>query len=286
MDKIGCVVVTYNPGENFKKVLEEVEKQVYSVVVVDNGSIIDVNQYVIKKNNISIIKLGENKGIAYALNRGIEELIEQGVNWILTLDHDSIVTKNMLKIMINQYVELDRNIQDKIAMIVPNHVEENSKLHMKNMGKKYEFVLTEITSGALVKTEIYEKERKYEEKLFIDLVDHEFCLYLNQYGFKILKVNNAILRHNLGESKNYNILGKTITPTNHSPIRRYYMSRNRRYVWAKYKNEFGEWVKLDKRRAISENIKIVLFEKNKIEKIKMVLKGKRDYKKGDLNNVL
>ncbi|MGL5414438.1 MAG: glycosyltransferase family 2 protein [Clostridium sp.] len=284
MSRIGCVIVTYNPGVNFKNVLEEVEKQVEYIIIVDNGSKNDMSKY--RKEKIEVMELGENKGIAYALNRGIEKLIALRVDWILTLDHDSIVTENMLEEMLSEYKKLNKSTQDRIAMIVPKHVEENSMLNDNNETNEYEFVLTEITSGALVKREIYEKERLYEEKLFIDLVDHEFCLYLNRKNFKILRVNKAILKHNLGESKTYKILGKSITPTNHSPIRRYYMSRNRRYVWEKYKDEFNEWIKIDKKRAISENIKIILFEKNKIEKLRMTLKGKEDYKKGVLRDDL
>ena len=91
-------------------------------------------------------------------------------------------------------------------------------------------------------------------------------------------VNNAILIHNLGESIKKSVLGLKITPTNHSPLRRYYMSRNRRYIWDKYKEDFPEWILIDKRRFITENLKIILFENNKIEKFKYIKKGINDYK--------
>ena len=119
---------------------------------------------------------------------------------------------------------------------------------------------------------------KFYEKLFIDLVDHDFCLNLNKKGYKILQVNSSVLVHNLGESEKKKVLGVTMIPTNHSALRRYYMSRNRHYIWDKYKEDFPKWVLTDKRRFITENLKIILFEDNKIEKFKYIKMGIRDYK--------
>ena len=84
--------------------------------------------------------------------------------------------------------------------------------------------------------------------------------------------------HNLGESVKIKVLGVTMIPTNHSALRRYYMSRNRHYIWDKYKEDFPKWVLTDKRRFITENLKIILFEDNKIEKFKYIKMGIRDYK--------
>ena len=169
-------------------------------------------------------------------------------------------------------------------MLVPVHVEEkeyenNNIINNEEVASKlYTEVLTEITSGALTKASIYKSVGLYDEKLFIDLVDHDYCLSLNKKGFKVIQVNSAILIHNLGESVKKSILGLKMIPTNHSPLRRYYMSRNRHYIWNKYKKDFPGWVLTDKRRFITENLKIVLFEDNKIEKFKYIREGIRDYK--------
>ena len=46
---------------------------------------------------IKYIKLHENKGIAYALNKGAKEAIAQGFDWLLTLDQDSQITKEIIE---------------------------------------------------------------------------------------------------------------------------------------------------------------------------------------------
>ena len=282
MNSVLAVIVTYNVDEKFKVRIERLKDKVEEIVVVDNGSNETTIEMLKTLQGLNVIYLKENMGIAYALNRGIEYGISKGYKWILTLDHDSIVTQNMISKMLQCYNDLDETLKSKTAMLVPVHIEEkestNEQQYEMNIEKGYNEVLTEITSGALTKTDVYKSMGLYDEKLFIDLVDHDYCLSLNKKGFKVIQVNSAILIHNLGESVKKSILGLKMIPTNHSPLRRYYMSRNRHYIWDKYKQDFPGWVLTDKRRFITENLKIVLFEDNKIEKFKYIREGIRDYK--------
>ena len=284
MNSVAAVIITYNVENDFKKRINKLKGKVDEIIVVDNGSK-DKTISMLKEleRETTIIYLEENKGIAYALNKGINYSIKKGYNWILTLDHDSIITDDMIKNMLNCYESFDEDFKEKVAMLVPIHVEEkeyksNASSITQVSSVSYMEVLTEITSGALTKAEIYKNIGMYDERLFIDLVDHDYCLYLNKKGFKIIQVKSAILIHNLGESVKKSLLGLKMTPTNHSPLRRYYMSRNRHYIWDKYKNDFPKWVLKDKRRFITENLKIILFEDSKIEKFKYIKNGIKDYK--------
>lgn len=285
MNSVAAVIITYNVENNFRNRINKLKGKVHEIIVVDNGSKIEtINMLKELENDITIIYLEKNKGIAYALNKGINYSIEKGYDWILTLDHDSIVTDDMIENMLKCYGNFDKELREKVAMLVPTHVEEkeyeNSNIisNEEKFSKPYIEVLTEITSGALTKADIYKNIGLYDEKLFIDLVDHDYCLSLNRKGFKVIQVSSAVLIHNLGESVKKNVLGLKMTPTNHSPLRRYYMSRNRHYIWDKYKDDFPKWVLTDKRRFITENLKIILFEDKKIEKFKYIKKGIEDYK--------
>ncbi len=285
MNSVSAVIITYNVENDFKNRINKLKGKVNEIIVVDNGSKAEtISMLKELEKEITIIYLEKNKGIAYALNTGIKYSIEKGYDWILTLDHDSIVTDNMINNMLKCYEGFEGELKEKVAMLVPVHVEEkeHENNHVINneevSSKSYTEVLTEITSGALTKASIYKSVGLYDEKLFIDLVDHDYCLSLNKKGFKVIQVNSAILIHNLGESVKKSILGLKMIPTNHSPLRRYYMSRNRHYIWNKYKKDFPGWVLTDKRRFITENLKIVLFEDNKIEKFKYIREGIRDYK--------
>lgn len=285
MNSVAAVIITYNVENDFENRVNKLKEKVDEIIVVDNGSNPEtISMLKELEKEITIIYLEENKGIAYALNRGIKYSIEKRYDWILTLDHDSIVTNDMIRNMLKCYESFDKELKEKVAMLVPMHVEEkeyqNSNVisNEEEFSKPYREVLTEITSGALTKADIYKNVGLYDEKLFIDLVDHDYCLSLNKKGLKVIQVNSAVLIHNLGESVKKNVLGLKIIPTNHSPLRRYYMSRNRHYIWDKYKEDFPAWVLTDKRRFITENLKIILFEDRKIEKFKYIKKGIKDYK--------
>ena len=293
MNSVAAVIITYNVENDFKERINKLKGKVDEIIVVDNGSKAEtINMLKELEKEVTVIYLEDNKGIASALNKGIKYSIEKGYNWILTLDHDSIITDNMIKNMLTCYEGLNNELKEKVAMLVPVHVEEKEYQNGSNINEEkdsnsYIEVLTEITSGALTKAEIYKNVGMYDEKLFIDLVDHDYCLSLNKKGFKIIQVNNATLIHNLGESVKKSVLGLKMIPTNHSPLRRYYMSRNRHYIWDKYKEDFPSWVLTDKRRFITENLKIVLFEDNKIEKFKYIKRGIKDYRSnifGKFNN--
>ena len=280
MNSVAAIIITYNVENDFRLRINKLKGKVDEIIVVDNGSTNEtINMLKALEDEITVIYLNENKGIASALNKGIDYSIKKGYQWVLTLDHDSIVTENMINNMLNCYKGLNSNLKEEVAMLVPIHVEEKEYNNSSNINEginlnSYNEVLTEITSGALTKAKVYKDVAMYDEKLFIDLVDHDFCLNLNKKGYKILQVNSAVLVHNLGESEKK----KVLIPTNHSALRRYYMSRNRHYIWDKYKEDFPKWVLTDKRRFITENLKIILFEDNKIEKFKYIKMGIRDYK--------
>ena len=265
MNSVAAIIITYNVENDFRLRINKLKGKVDEIIVVDNGSTNEtINMLKALEDEITVIYLNENKGIASALN-------------------DSIVTEDMINNMLNCYKGLNSNLKEEVAMLVPIHVEEKEYNNSSNINEginlnSYNEVLTEITSGALTKAKVYKDVAMYDEKLFIDLVDHDFCLNLNKKGYKILQVNSAVLVHNLGESEKKKVLGVTMIPTNHSALRRYYMSRNRHYIWDKYKEDFPKWVLTDKRRFITENLKIILFEDNKIEKFKYIKMGIRDYK--------
>ena len=282
--KLICAIfVTYNCDEEFYNCFKRIYRKVDKVVIVDNGSnaeTLNTLNDIRLNNDIELILNEENLGIATALNRGVKYAIDNNYEWVITLDHDSKVTENMIDKMFEQYNEINEEVRKKIVSIVPNYIEESlaDQYNEKSIENDYEFVETGITSGNIVKVSIFKEIGLFEEKLFIDCVDNEFCCRIIKNGYKILQVNNAILLHNLGEVKVFRFFGKEIRCSNHSYIRRYYITRNRLFVWNRYKNITPNFIKFDKISSIKELVKIILFEKDKLLKLRMILKGYHDYK--------
>ena len=286
MSKVAAIIVSYNPDKNLLDSVNLLISQVEKIIIVDNGSIEEKRKDIssikdIDNERIEIIFNEENLGIATALNIGVREALKQGFNWILTMDQDSKASKDMVEKMFEVYNNIDEKERESILSIFPNFVDERiQSIEENSVMNTYEYVDADITSGNLVNAEVFDKVGFFDDSLFIDLVDTDFCMRLNEKNIKMIKVRDAILYHSLGESQSVkSILGKFNT-SNHSALRRYYMTRNRFYIWERYKDLNSFTLNRDKKLFKKEFIKIILGEKDKVNKIKMVFKGYKDYKKG------
>lgn len=286
MEKIAAIVVTYNPDEGLNKSTKSLIKQVDSIIMVDNGSNDEGKEIINKIKNkygekIEVIFNEENLGIATALNKGVKYALNNDYKWILTMDQDSCAEENMVKIMLETYYVIDENERKDILSLFPTFIDRGiESLDKNNENVKYEYVDAEITSGNLLKAEIFEKAGFFDDSLFIDMVDTDYCMRLNELGIKMIRISGAILNHSIGNSKQVKKLFGTFNTSNHSATRRYYMTRNRFYTWNKYKNLNSFTLNRDKKLFKKEFVKIILGEDDKLNKVKMVLKGYKDYKNG------
>lgn len=286
MCKVVAIIISYNPDNNLLDSVNLLKNQVEKIIIVDNGSkkekVKNINLIRdIDKEKIEVIFNEENLGIATALNIGVKEGLKQGYNWILTMDQDSKCSDNMVKKMFEVYNGIDEKERRDILSIFPNFVDERIQSIEENSDMSpYEYVDADITSGNLLKAEVFDKVGLFDDSLFIDLVDTDFCMKLNEKNIKMIKVRDAILYHSLGESQSVKSVFGKFNTSNHSALRRYYMTRNRFYTWEKYKDLNSFTLNRDKKLFKKEFVKIILGEKDKMNKIKMVFKGYKDYKKG------
>ena len=283
MCKVAAIIVSYNPDSNLFDSINLLLNQVEKVIIVDNGSKEKYVKYIksINEDKIEIILNKENLGIATALNIGVRKALENGYEWILTMDQDSKASPDMVKKMFNVYNSINREERKDILSIFPNFVDERIQSIEENSNmNSYEYVDADITSGNLLRKEVFEKVGFFDDSLFIDLVDTDFCMRLNEKGIKMIKIRDAVLYHSLGESKTIKGILGSFNTSNHSALRRYYMTRNRFYILEKYKGLNSFTLNRDKKLFKKEFVKIILGEKDKVNKIKMVLRGYKDYKKG------
>ena len=286
MCKVAAIIISYNPDNNLLDSINLLVNQVEKIIIVDNGSEPEKKRNInlimdIDKKKIEVIFNEENLGIATALNIGVREALNQGYNWILTMDQDSKASSNMVEKMLEVYNKIDERERKEILSIFPNFVDERIQSIEENSNMdSYEYVDADITSGNLLRAEVFDKVGFFDDSLFIDLVDTDFCMRLNEKNIKMIKVRDAILYHSLGESQSVKSIFGKFNTSNHSALRRYYMTRNRFYIWEKYKDLNSFTLNRDKKLFKKEFIKIILGEKDKVNKIKMVFKGYKDYKKG------
>jgi rhamnosyltransferase len=114
----------------------------------------------------------------------------------------------------------------------------------------------------------------FDESLFIDAVDTEYCLRARQSGMMILQ-SHAVLSHSLGRTTYHRLFGLRFGTTNHSPGRHYYITRNRLRLLARYAGDWP-WVWREVRGMLFDDAKIILVEPNKWSKFRAMAAGAAD----------
>ena len=280
--EICAVVVTYFPTAGCADNLAALAPQVGKVLVVDNGSdtaTLESVEVAARRLGSTVVRLGSNQGVAAALNVGLELAREQGFRWLGTFDQDSQCTPGMIEEMarvLGSYREPDR-----VAIISPSYVDRTLGFTVRQgrseaSGEGWQILRTTMTSGNLVNVEIATAVGGFDASLFIDYVDHEFCLRLRSHGYRVVQATRATLLHSLGAMERRRFLFRLVAPTHHSAVRRYYQSRNRYLLWRQYWRHEVKWVAQDIRRFVFEAMYMVLYEKQSRAKLSMVLRGLRD----------
>lgn len=223
-------IVTYNPDiERLSGNINAIVTQVSRLFIIDNGSknCDEVRELVADIDSVQLTCNAENLGIAKALNQIAALAMEYSAEWVLLLDQDSIVPPDL----IHKYGSLTSN--DRVAIICPEVVDYNSSNNRikSASSNEYDEVGMCITSGSYININIYKLLGGFDDNLFIDSVDTEYCIKVCLNGFRILKHNQVVLDHQLGKAQKHGL----ISTTNHNAMRRYYIARNSIYIARKYK---------------------------------------------------
>ncbi|MFA6598895.1 MAG: glycosyltransferase family 2 protein [Ignavibacteriaceae bacterium] len=265
--------ILYNPNEEVITNILTYLDQIELLYIVDNSETIGLIPNKLKDySKIKFVDNFGNIGIAAALNKAANQAIEDNYDILLTMDQDSRVSENLVEEMIKQF---ERN--DKIGILSPFVIHKNNPLRPPT--QELESITVAITSGCTIRLSMYKEIGGFDEKLFIDYVDIDYSLRMLSRGYKIFQLNNTSIYHKLGDIKKRKFLFKIFFPTNHPPVRIYYRTRNRFWVYKRYKELFPEFIKQDKRNFLKELVKILLFEKEKLNKYYMVLLGYRHCRK-------
>ena len=210
--------------------------------------------------NVLYLGEGRNTGIGHALNRIFEISKSKGLTACLTMDQDSSFEN------FNEYIEFAELNKEHFSYLSPAYSKDPSDID------RY------FTSGSLVTIDSWEAVGGFNAQLFIDEVDGDFVYRLQHDGFKLLKFQGSLLTHQLGESKCIPVFSRKICSANHSPIRKYYIARNRTYFFIRRKQM--RWIYL--KDSALKLLQFIVVEENRSIKMKMIIRGVIDGLKGNL----
>jgi len=249
--KTGLIVVFFHPDPETIKQSLTFTSLFERVYIFDNteGEHLNRQRVIACSPGAIYLHKKENLGMAVALNIAARQALKDGLDGVVTMDQDSRWNESELK----NYLACLANYPDpdKVAMFGINF-ENQSSFSSDCQAKETEYL---ITSGSWINLDIYSSLAGFDENLFIDEVDHDYCYQAILNGYRIIRFEHIFLQHAIGFQKKVKIfLSKTYSYRNlHQPIRMYYILRNYLYINKKYP---GAFIQDKKRRKSSLLVRI------------------------------
>jgi rhamnosyltransferase len=281
MKNVCGVTVLYNADNTVIANIESYIQNLDKLYVVDNSETVDealINTLKTLTNCIYINNHG-NKGIANALNVGAKLAIENGATWLLTMDQDSRFEPGEFMKLIDYTKTRDDKTTGLISPFHKTKISVDPKTEIDE-------VLTTMTSGNLISLYAWNTIGGFDEDYFIDAVDWDYCLRLTSNNFKVIRLNTVHLNHNLGNvTKHTAFSRKDVMVLNYNSTRRYYITRNKLMIIARYRKLYPAFSKGVFKSLFRDVRHILLYESDKMVKFKYLLKGVSHFitgKKGKL----
>ncbi|KRA22230.1 hypothetical protein ASD65_17150 [Microbacterium sp. Root61] len=267
------VVLVYQPPEGVIENVDLLLAQVPWVFVVNNSpshsaEIIDGLR---ARPRVTVLDQDGNVGVAAGFNAGMRAALTDGFDFVWIFDQDSTVTEGMLPALLRAQSRTDL----RAGIVGPAlRAAETGNVYDADRGQGSAPIDALISSGALFSRELLEEIGLHDEGLFIDYVDHDISLRASRAGYTNLKVYDTLLDHRFGDSVPASFFGRRVYLSNYSPLRQYYMSRNRVIVARRF--GMGRWFRDDVRYGIKAWIKVIFCEKDRPTKIRAFFRGLRD----------
>lgn len=278
---LAAVVVIYFPDKNVVNNLNIIIKNFDHIVLVFNSKFIPslFENILFNQKNIIFLKNKTNIGLSNGLNLGIKKLKSIKPDFIGLFDQDSLLPRDYSKKMINFIINYQHN---DACLYCPNFFNLVTKRFNKIKKIKLlrlrsyipddeliSFPSYSITSGSLIHFSKFKEIGYFDENLFIDLVDTEWCLRAQSYGYKIVQNNEVVIQHSLGEG-NIKLLNFIIQI--HSPLRLYYYLRNSIYLYS-LPHVSVNWIFIDFFKNIFRCFFYILFVKSRPIYFKYIIKA-------------
>ncbi len=250
---IAAIIVAYNPeAESFIALLQSLSAQVDRLIIVDNSPPHNdaafnlVLQSAISLDELYLVRLGDNLGIATALNVGIELAFSENATHILLSDQDSLPASDMVSSLLKSLDELQSNGLN-VGAVGPTFTDLHTHLtypfqaeipgrffyghRAPTVDEPHVEAITLITSGTLIPVEVLRHVGLMREDFFIDHVDIEWCHRAREQGYRLFGTGAARMYQRMGEARLRVWYVRWRYESAYSPLRIYYRLRNFVALW-------------------------------------------------------
>lgn len=269
-------IVLYNPEiKRLKENLDAIYEFAAEIILIDNASCncYEINLLISAYDKIVFIQNKKNIGIARALNQICRQALNDDFSYVLTLDQDTVCPENIF----DKYQEY---MSSSVGILCPKIKDRNYDSNLKFKDDTSE-IRSCITSGSLVLLSAWYNVNGFDENMFIDNVDIDFCYRIQKKGYKIVCLNTVSILHEIGHIQMRKFLLWNVRIKNHNAFRKYYIARNTIYL-ARKCNSISLILK-SYLQIVKQYICVLFYENKKKEKIKAISKGLIDGNKMEID---
>lgn len=271
MKKVAIVILNFNGEKDTIQCLESIERlQVtrldsakrvgyrLQVIVVDNGSVDgsvnELKNFTLPALRFTLIENKENLGFAEGNNVGIRVALKDGADYVLILNNDTLVDKNLILQLIKTFSDYhDAGIISPKIYFAPGFEFHKTRYKKNERGKviwyaggkldwdnilsshrgvdevdsgQYDRVVeTDFATGAcmMIKLEVFKKIGLLDKDYFLYWEDVDFCQRAKKAGFKVLYTPTTHIWHKVARGSGIG-----------SNLNDYYITRNRLLFASKY----------------------------------------------------
>lgn len=227
MNKISAIVITFKPDlSRLRALVNGLAIQGVHVLIINNGDAFELSFE--DQWSVDIFHLGFNAGLGFATNYGVKICSNLGSTHVMLCDQDTLFSKDYIS-------EMTKYFESGFSVLVPRYFDVISGFEAKSFKESHQDhrllidhstptpVTQAIASGMIIEIGVFQKQFFFNEELFIDWVDFEWCWRVRAAGLKIGLCESVLIHHTLGDHCR-NIFGKKINLRN--PLRHYYITRN------------------------------------------------------------
>ncbi|WP_298192369.1 glycosyltransferase family 2 protein [Metallibacterium sp.] len=244
--RVFAVVVAYQPDTGvLRALLDVLLAQTEGVLVVDNTPAddrrVETLCAALPHDALRLIRLGQNLGIAHALNVGIDAALAEEATHVLLSDQDSLPAPDMVAELLRAQDAL-MHAGRRVGVVGPTYTDRHTGITFPFQAEvpgKFFYghrrpdathptieALTLITSGTLIPASVLREVGPMREDFFIDHVDIEWSHRARAAGYALFGVGAAVMFHSMGDHMLRSWRLGWRNESAYSPVRVYYRIRN------------------------------------------------------------
>ena len=289
---LGVLVVLFKPTRQQLDHVAALARSWAPVVVVDNSPCPDHDtRSRLEACGAAVLANANQGGIGGAFNVGMRHMCRRDVSAVVLLDQDSVLPPGFFEAITRacdnmrsaDYIVAPRIFDIHAGRCIPAFTFMRTRLRTRRVDACASETMLAcnflVSSGSAVSIAAYERVGPFREDYVVDHVDSDYCLRAFASGVSLAMTCLTTMQHSIGRATVHRLFGLPLLATNHPASRRYYFARNAVDLTRRHARRLPS-VAVVNLLTLYQGVAVLLFERDKLDKIVATLAGLVDGLRG------